>query len=609
MLQYINNRRKGYKTSRTGIEVKPVVSKTIVLKTLEHLNDSVNSNEITSLTKKASSVLIQLYLPETNPEWAMAIESILREQFPEAVIVGGSSMGGIAHGEIDVDATVVAITFFDQTQVKGLIIDGAEATPSDLGNTLQATINKTCQDVAGVMLLATTSNMDVAEFLTGFSNSPNTYPVFGGGTGDVTSIDEPLVFLDNKCLLSGVVAVVFMGTQIKIEAHTYLGWQALSKEMVVTEKDGLWVKKIDDKPAFEVYQHYLGIENDENFFFNAIEFPFLLKRSGIEYAKSPSEVNAENAIKFFADIKEGEAFRIGYGNPRVMIEQARAIQNRIDNFNPESIFLFSCVCRRFLLHDDINLETKPFEKIAPTFGFYTFGEIYGCADSVHILNSTMVAISMKEGLKSRERIIRDVETSLLNKPDPLANKHSRSISRLVNFIQAVTEELEETNEEARRLAERDYLTQAYNRVKVNEFMENEMKRSHRYGRKFSILILDMDLFKKVNDEHGHNVGDAVLSQLVRIIDREIRDSDILSRWGGEEFLVVMPETVINGAIVMAERIRRAVEQADFPQVFNQTCSLGVTTFRLGEHIEETIDRADRALYEAKRKGRNCVVAS
>jgi diguanylate cyclase (GGDEF)-like protein len=140
-------------------------------------------------------------------------------------------------------------------------------------------------------------------------------------------------------------------------------------------------------------------------------------------------------------------------------------------------------------------------------------------------------------------------------------------------------------------------------------MENEMKRSHRYGRKFSILILDMDLFKKVNDEYGHNVGDAVLSQLVRIIDREIRDSDILSRWGGEEFLVVMPETVINGAIIMAERIRKAVEKADFPQVFNQTCSLGVTTFRLGEHIEETIDRADRALYEAKRKGRNCVVAS
>jgi diguanylate cyclase (GGDEF) domain len=191
--------------------------------------------------------------------------------------------------------------------------------------------------------------------------------------------------------------------------------------------------------------------------------------------------------------------------------------------------------------------------------------------------------------------------------DPFSRQHSLIISRLVNFIRVVTEELEQANAEARRLAERDYLTQAYNRMKAHAFIKNEIERCDRYDHVFSIIMLDMDFFKKVNDTFGHNLGDEILIHLVNLLSREIRTIDMLSRWGGEEFLIIMPLTDSDGAKITAERIRIVVEQTQFTRGLTQTCSFGVTAYKKGESIESMIDRVDKALYEAKLRGRNCVV--
>ncbi|MBC3796641.1 diguanylate cyclase [Acetobacterium tundrae] len=585
-----------------------MISKTVIVQTIRDLTAFVHTDEINKFFKESSSVFIQIFIPEMDADWAMSIEAVLSETFPAAVIVGGSSMGGIVHGGLCIESTILSITFLKKTMVKGFIVDGSSDDSKALGKTLQQKISSSCKNIAGVLLLATTSNMNVAEFLTGFSNPKGTFPVFGGGSGNVAETEDSLLFLNHEVQTKGVVAVAFIGNYIKIEAHTYLGWQALSKEMVVTEMDGPWVKKIDDQPAFSIYHRYLDIQNDENFFLNVSEYPLLLKRDGVEYAKTPVAANKENAIKFLSDIKVGETFRIAYGNPQTMIDQAHVIQDRIDNFNPESIFLYSCVSRLSLLQQDVDLETKPFEAIATTFGFYTQGEFYGQVDNIHLLNATMVAVSMKEGVKSRKRIKRGELPLLSENPDPFANKHFQIISRLVNFIQAVTEELEEVNKESRILAERDYLTQAYNRVKAHEFIEAEINRCQRYDTELSFLILDVDLFKSVNDTHGHNAGDAILVYLVKMLKQEIRDIDMLSRWGGEEFLIIMPETDLEGAKISAERIRKTIEQTIFPKGNHQTCSIGVTSYKVGERFEETIDRADQALYEAKKRGRNRVVA-
>ncbi|WP_373484026.1 diguanylate cyclase [Acetobacterium sp.] len=580
----------------------------ITIKSIDILKQYLQTDEFKNHLNNSVSVVVQIFSSDRNPDWMMEIEAALRVTMPRGVIVGVTTMGEIAAGRLRINTTVISFAYFEKTQIQGFLIKCDNGNERDLGNDFSKKIEMICQDIAGIMLLATPFTMNASDFLLGFSTGRSgSYPVFGGGAGDYEAVQEPLIALNGNYTSKGVLAVVFMGNNIQIDMHTYLGWQPLSKEMIITETDGLWVKKIDNEPAFDVFHRYLDIQNDKDFFLNVLEFPLLLKRNGIQYAKAPMEVNGENAIKFIADLKEGETVCIGYGNPSVMIEKANDIQNLIQTFNPEAIFLYSCICRRFLLQSEVDLETRPFETIAPTSGFYTYGEIYSQGKYVMLLNATMVAVSMKERDSEKHE---DGTDKRIDKPkslDPFTSQHARIISRLVNFIRVVTEELEDANTEARRLAERDYLTQAYNRMKAHEFMINEIKRCERYGLEFSIIMLDMDYFKKVNDTYGHNLGDEILIHLVKLIALEIRTTDMLSRWGGEEFLIVMPMTDKDGAKIIAERIRSVVEQTQFRKGLSQTCSFGVTAYSGGESIETLIERVDQALYEAKKRGRNCVI--
>ncbi|MDF9409538.1 MAG: putative diguanylate cyclase YdaM [Pelotomaculum sp. PtaB.Bin013] len=591
-----------------------MITRILVIRTLDVLKGLVNTGKIKTLAKNASAIFIQVFTSKANPQWVKNIETILHENLPGAIIVGASTSGEIANGQLFTNSTVISITFFKETTVKAFILDAATGGEVDLGKTLRADIENTCAKIAGVLLLTTTTTMDVSDFLTGFADAQVAYPVFGGGAGEYSSpVSEmkALIFCNSRHTFKGVVAVAFLGDGIKIETHNYLGWHPLGKEMVITEVNGYWVKKIDGQPAFKIYRRYLDIQNDKSFQHNAIVFPLMVKRDGRQYARPAMAVNEENAILFLADLKKGETVLFGYGDPNTIIEQAAAVQSLLAAFEPESIFLYSCAARRAFLHNDVELETKPFENIAPTSGFYTHGEINSSPNSINHLNYTMVAVGMKErnyGGKAAQIQNGHRKPLFQEDADLFAYQHSRFISRLLHFIRAVTDELEIANKETRRLAETDLLTQAYNRVKACELLNSEKNRCERYGSEFSIIILDIDFFKEVNDTYRHIAGDAFLVNIVKIIKKQVRAPDMLSRWGGEEFLIAMPETGLDGALVVAEKIRAAVEQTVFPGAGHQTCSLGVTSFKKGERIEELIERADAALYEAKQSGRNRVIA-
>ncbi|WP_219350084.1 GGDEF domain-containing protein [Desulfurobacterium atlanticum] len=155
----------------------------------------------------------------------------------------------------------------------------------------------------------------------------------------------------------------------------------------------------------------------------------------------------------------------------------------------------------------------------------------------------------------------------------------------------------------------DKLTLLYNR----HSFQNEVKRriwiSRKDGVPVSILIIDIDFFKKVNDTFGHIKGDEVLSKVAHIIKSQIRGKDLAFRFGGEEFIVVLPGVGKDEALTVAERIRKAVEDTEFGIGKKITVSCGIAEYSPGETLEQLIDRADKALYEAKNSGRNrCVVA-
>ncbi len=157
-----------------------------------------------------------------------------------------------------------------------------------------------------------------------------------------------------------------------------------------------------------------------------------------------------------------------------------------------------------------------------------------------------------------------------------------------------------------QMAVTDKLTGLYNRHKFYEVAEQEVDRAKRHGRPFSVIIFDIDHFKKINDTYGHDVGDYVLAAIAKLVKKHIRKYDYLFRWGGEEFLILSPETDHKGAFKLAEKLRNLIENFPFEKVGQVTVSIGISQFypETDMSVDETIKRADNALYQSKREGRN-----
>lgn len=174
------------------------------------------------------------------------------------------------------------------------------------------------------------------------------------------------------------------------------------------------------------------------------------------------------------------------------------------------------------------------------------------------------------------------------------------------FLQASQKESFLKEKELEDLVRKDSMTGLYNRVKLDEVLSAELNRSQRYKKNIGIMILDIDFFKMVNDTYGHLVGDKVLIEISHYIQENIRVSDTVFRWGGEEFIILCLEVNEKQVVELAEHVRRKVEQMTFSEVGKKTVSIGVTLSKDNDTTQTIIKRADAAVYEAKEYGRNCV---
>lgn len=167
-------------------------------------------------------------------------------------------------------------------------------------------------------------------------------------------------------------------------------------------------------------------------------------------------------------------------------------------------------------------------------------------------------------------------------------------------------QIDEQIEILHRQATTDPLTGCYNRKMFSDQLQNETARSTRHGETYSVVIFDIDDFKSVNDLYGHPAGDQVLINIANLVHENLRKSDIFARWGGEEFIMLLPETNLQGAAVLADKIRHIISTHDCGPPGCKTCSFGVVEFIQDETTEELINYADRALYFAKNNGKNQV---
>jgi diguanylate cyclase len=194
--------------------------------------------------------------------------------------------------------------------------------------------------------------------------------------------------------------------------------------------------------------------------------------------------------------------------------------------------------------------------------------------------------------------------------DAMAERIAFTQDELRQEVALATDELRRQKEVAERAARIDPLTGVANRRAFNEIAENEVQRSLRYGTPVSLILIDLDHFKHINDSYGHQTGDAVLVSFARSVTEALREVDVVGRWGGEEFLVLLPGTSAAEAVLAAERMRSALSACDLQfqgRMIHFSASFGVAEFNPAElTFYSLLDRVDVALYRAKERGRNCV---
>ncbi|MBB3332531.1 diguanylate cyclase (GGDEF)-like protein/PAS domain S-box-containing protein [Halomonas campaniensis] len=161
-------------------------------------------------------------------------------------------------------------------------------------------------------------------------------------------------------------------------------------------------------------------------------------------------------------------------------------------------------------------------------------------------------------------------------------------------------------QELEHQATRDHLTGAYNRRAFDAALRQSVSKANQDGEPFALLLFDIDHFKSVNDRHGHEMGDEILRRLAQRIRESLRNTDLLARWGGEEFTILLPDTRLQGAATFAERLRRQIADSRI-RGLSVTVSIGITAYRPGDDADRLLSRADDALYRAKKAGRNSVV--
>lgn len=167
-------------------------------------------------------------------------------------------------------------------------------------------------------------------------------------------------------------------------------------------------------------------------------------------------------------------------------------------------------------------------------------------------------------------------------------------------------ELKKYNKQLKILSTTDTLTGVVNRMKLDEILNYEKSNFDRYKKEFSIILIDIDDFKEINDKFGHHIGDNFLKEFSHVIKTNMRASDTLGRWGGEEFLIISPLSDIEGAQKLAQKLKDKINEHNFTLIGNKSASFGVAQIQENEHIDELFDRADKALYTSKRLGKNRV---
>lgn len=380
------------------------------------------------------------------------IREILDKKLPGADYVGCTTNSNILDGrQSDADTIIVCTIFEDPTTIiKTYQLDLTGKTVDDLIRFTENTRDG-MPWMRAIEMLVSSKAMLEGNLTSLFDRVSTRSVMFGGGAfskeafakgGDAASF----VFSKGEDYNFNAMTFTFLGGEnLHFKTVSVSGWTPLGASHTITSAEGNVLKTLNGKPAFEIYSKYLNIKNDKFFGSNTIEFPLMCRTSsGYEVLRDPTACTRDGEVVLVSEVDVFESVRLAYGDRRSILKSIRRAAEQIREFAPDAISVFSCVARSSFWGDEIDQETELFPYIAPTFGFYTSGEIMSEGGNIHHFNETMVIACIREG---------DIDTqkALPMIPPEETTRKVSLMGRLANFISVATAELEQNNSDLDRL--------------------------------------------------------------------------------------------------------------------------------------------------------------
>jgi len=574
--------------------------------TIEELSQRLNLDGFDK-----DKTLLQIFSGFIKEVEVKKIQSIIKEKNRDIIFIGTSTAGEIFEGQSIENSISIAIMEFEDTIIKeDFFIDKNDfALGREIGSKLFS--EKTKVMILFIDGLKTNGN----DLIDGISSINNSIPLAGGLAAEDGHLEETFIFDKNGVYSKGCVAAALDSDVLNVYTEYQLNWKAIGQTMTVTKAEKNRLYELNGVNVSEMYTKYLGKNVGDNLPYSAIEFPLLkIDEDGLEICRTFTyQFEEDKSLLTIGNLEVGDKVRFSFGNIDLILKNTKNNLKKYSSIDPDGIFIYSCAARKSLLQSKSSQELLPLNRVASNIGFFTYGEIFHTKNKNLLLNEsfTLLALSEKslDSLEIEEEFV--VEEKKID--NFLTDKHFLLLDALTNLTSTVIMELEEAQQQLLEQSHKDFLTGLYNRRYFYEIAKNFIKISQREKKQSSVISIDIDKFKKINDTYGHAIGDKVLKKLAEILMKNTRSSDVVARFGGEEFIILLPLTNIQGAYELAEKLRVVTQDSkvkiDNGDIVTFTISLGISSIDKSDSIEEFLHRADKALYAAKTNGRNRVVTA
>ena len=551
------------------------------------------------------SVCFQIHSEELEQKKLAPVWNTLERIFPNTPWFGNSTSGNIADCEKANEISVSAI-IFEKPTTKFQIYqyDFSKKSINDIAHEIvkEANQNPWVKAVEIYHCIAPFSTTHLCEGLDALAPD---IQVFGG------IVCSPDITSPNSCIFSsvggftktGLLVVFYGGSDFHVESRKISGWKPIGRNFHVTRSEGNVLYELGSIPAYEVYNKYLNIKNDSNFFYNALEFPMLYEHNGVSIVRAAGASNPDGSLTMSSDIDEGSIVRLSYGEPQLIVEKIKTESENSEQFAPEILHIFSCAARKtFWSKHEPTYEITPFKGLASSTGFFSHGEFLREKGHLNQHNITLVIASMREGpIVKREHFNNKFVPNEKSTRLPLAARMATFIRETSFELEQINSKLRVMNEHLQDVATTDSLTGLENRLAFDALLETINQEDSEIST-WTMFLMDVNGLKYANDTFGHQAGDALIIAAANAIKNAYGNNGNCFRIGGDEFAVIT-HTPLDLHFQLSSNLKKEIQEYNKTALYHLSIAVGKSRLCNDTGVRKSISdwkmEADLNMYRDK----------